>query len=231
MDSITVDDLTFELRLSPRRKTMEIIIDRGGELVVAAPESIDREAVEQFIHEKRFRIYTKLAEKEKLRPSREPKEYVSGEGFYYLGRSHRLLLVDDQEVALKLLCGRFRLLRAKQKSGRRQFIRWYTAHARPWLRGRVQPLANRVGVSPGEVEVRSLGHRWASCSPDGSLNFHWATIQLPPSIIDYLIVHELAHLHEHGHTPEFWKRVERAMPDFATRKQWLAENGAEYVRV
>jgi predicted metal-dependent hydrolase len=63
------------------------------------------------------------------------------------------------------------------------------------------------------------------------VNFHWATIQLPPSVIDYVIVHELAHLREPHHTPEFWRMVERALPDYDERKRWLAANGAEYVRV
>ncbi|MFC1791049.1 M48 family metallopeptidase [Gemmatimonadota bacterium] len=231
MTVLTVDDLVFELRRSARRKTLEIIIDRGGELVVAAPEDTAEEAIRRFIHKKRFRVYTKLAEKEKLRPTRGPKEYVSGESFHYLGRTYRLLLVDDQDAPMKLLGGRFRLLRSDAAGGKKRFIHWYTDHARPWLTERMKPWAERVGVSPGTVEVRPLGHRWASCSPNGRVNFHWATIQLPPSIIDYLIVHELVHLHEHDHTPGFWKRVERAMPDFASRKQWLAENGAEYVRL
>jgi len=231
MTTLTVDDLTFEVRRSPRRRTLEIIIDRGGELVVAAPESEELESIERFIREKRYLVYTKLAEKEKLRPVRESKEYVPGESFHYLGRTYRLLLVDKQDVPLKLQKGRFTLLRTEAASGKKRFVRWYTAHARPWLGERVQPFADRMAVAPGLVKVRPLGHRWGSCSPNGAVNFHWAAIQLPPSIIDYLIVHELAHLHEHAHTPDFWKRVDRAMPDFAHRKQWLAENGAEYVRL
>lgn len=231
MKTLIVDDLTFEVRRSPRRRTLEIIIDRGGELVVAAPEASEMDAIKRFIHEKRFQVYTKLAEKEKLRPLRPAKEYVSGESFHYLGRTYRLLLVDRQGAALKLVGGRFRLLRAEAPNGKKRFIQWYTDRARPWLRGRLRPWTNRIGVDPSGLEVRPLGYRWGSCSPNGRVNFHWAAIQLPPSIIDYLIVHELAHLHEHQHTPAFWKRVERAMPDFAHRKQWLAENGAEFVRL
>ncbi len=69
---------------------------------------------------------------------------------------------------------------------------------------------------------RDLGHRWGSCGKGGKLCFHWRSILLPSSIVEYIVVHELVHLHEPHHTPVFWTRVERAMPDFAKRKQWLA---------
>lgn len=81
---------------------------------------------------------------------------------------------------------------------------------------------------PAELRVRDLGFRWGSCG-DGTLNFHWATILLPPRIVEYVVVHELVHLVEKNHTPEFWQRVERAMPDFEDRKRWLAAQGAEFV--
>ena len=62
------------------------------------------------------------------------------------------------------------------------------------------------------------------------MNLHWATILLPPSIIDYILVHELVHLHERRHGPEFWRRVERILPDYQSRKRWLAENGGWSIR-
>jgi predicted metal-dependent hydrolase len=72
-----------------------------------------------------------------------------------------------------------------------------------------------------------LGFRWGSYR-DGRMNVNWATIALPPSVIDYVIVHELAHV-EHAHHGEgFWAAVRRAMPDHEARKRWLAEHGAEH---
>ena len=91
--------------------------------------------------------------------------------------------------------------------------------------------SGRVGVEPSGVAVRDLGHRWGSCGKGGKLYFHWRSILLPPSIVEYIVVHELVHLHEPHHTPEFWTRVERAMPDFARRKQWLAENAQRFVDI
>ena len=75
------------------------------------------------------------------------------------------------------------------------------------------------------VRVQDLGYRWGSCGKGGWLYFHWKTILLPARIVEYVVVHELAHLHEPHHTPAFWLRVERALPDFERRRAWLSERG------
>jgi predicted metal-dependent hydrolase len=223
---LAVGDLRFDVVLSVRRRTMELSVERNGALVVRAPEGATRPRLEAFIREKRGWVYRKLAEKEALQHDVPVREYVSGESFPYLGRSYRLLLVNHQDVPLRLEAGRFRLIRAEAPRGRTHFIRWYTGHGRAWLRRRVEALAPRVGVEPQAVEVRDLGYRWGSCGRSRTLNFSWATMLLPPTIAAYVVVHELVHLREPNHTPAFWRRVERAMPDYARRKAWLAENGA-----
>ena len=222
-----VDDLLFELKRSPRRRTMEITVDRGGELVLTAPPDVGEARLRSFVREKRFWIYTRLAEKERLQRAVPRKEFVDGEGFLYLGRSFRLKLVEEQDVPLKLLGGRFRLSRSALPMARETFVRWYCEHGRIWLAGRVDEFRKRMEVAPGDLSVRDLGFRWGSCGKEKNLYFHWKTILLPPRIAEYVVAHELAHLHEAHHTPEFWLRVERVMPDFAQRKTWLAEHGMD----
>lgn len=226
-----IDDLSFEVRYSPRRKHVELSVEREGGLVILAPEGTEARRLESAVRAKRFWLYTKMAEKESLRQTVPSKEYVSGEGFHYLGRSYRLLLVGKkQNKPLKLEQGRFKLVRSEAEQGREHFVRWYTEHARPWLAKRVDRWSHRVGAKPSAVEVRELGYHWGSCGKRGTLNFHWATILLPASVVDYIVVHELVHLRHANHTPEFWLSIERAMPDFEGRKRWLAENGS-YVAI
>jgi hypothetical protein len=226
-ETLTVDDLEFELRRSPRRRSVQVTVDRQGELVLLAPDTCPTAAMEDFVREKRFWIYTKLAEKEAVRAEPVEKQYVNGEGFPYLGRSYRLLLVNDQPIPVKLEGGRFKLRRADVADGRRHMVRWYQEHAITWLKQRVARYQGRMAVAPTGVAVQDLGYRWGSCGKCGKLYFHWRSILLPARIVEYIVVHELAHLHEPHHTPEFWSRVERAMPDYEQRKQWLAERGAE----
>src|SRR6266496_299129 len=89
------------------------------------------------------------------------------------------------------------------------------------------PWAARMRAAEVGVRVTGLGYRWGSTRGADRINIHWATLQLRPSAIDYVLVHELAHLHEPNHTQAFWDRVERAMPDYELWKTKLAQVGAE----
>lgn len=228
-ERLVVDDLIFEVRRSARRKTLELTVDRGGELIIATPPGVGDDTLAAFVRDKKFWLFTKMAEKDARQQPVAGKEFVSGEGLPYLGRNYRLLLVDKQDVPLKLEGGRFKLLRDLAPQGREHFIRWCHEHATLWLRRRLEGWAPRIGVQPKRIEVRDLGYRWGSCGQSGGVNFHWATILLPVNVIDYIVVHELVHLAEPHHTPEFWRRVARALPEYEQRKAWLAEHGGRHV--
>ncbi|WP_370693716.1 M48 family metallopeptidase [Pseudomonas sp. FP818] len=224
---LQVDDLLLSIRRSARRRTMEITVERSGNLVLSAPPEVSEAQLREFVLEKRFWIYTKMAEKERLQRQIPHKEFVGGEGFLYLGRSHRLKVVEEQNVPLKLAGGRFCMRRDAIPTARAHFIQWYSTRAKVWLSSRVADCQSRMEVRPAGVKVQDLGYRWGSCGKGDWLYFHWKAILLPTRIAEYVVVHEMAHLHEPHHTPAFWLRVERAMPDFAQRKTWLAEHGID----
>ncbi len=224
---LQVDELRFTIRRSAKRRTMQITVERTGELILSAPPQVGIDQLHAFVSEKQFWIYTKLAEKDRLQRKVPRKEFVSGEGFLYLGRTHRLKLIDEQDVPLKLTNGRFTLQRNVQVNAQEHFIRWYSERARIWLGSRVADYQSRMEVAPAGVKVQDLGYRWGSCGKGDWLYFHWKTILLPARIAEYVVVHEIAHLHEPHHTPAFWLRVERAMPDYVQRRAWLAEHGID----
>src|SRR5690242_17884053 len=227
-ETLSIDDLTFALRRSRRRKTLGITIERDGELVLAAPEGVPVEEIERLTRQKGLWIYRKLAEREFLIGPTRAKEYVPGETFYYLGRAYRLRLTDDPDAPpLTLQHGWFALRRDAAGRGERHFSSWYGTHGAPWLARRVELYAPRVGVEPAPLKVQDLRYRWGSCG-SASLNFHWRALQLPTRAIDYVVVHELVHIIEPRHDQAFWSRVERAMPDYESRKAWLAEHGGEF---
>jgi predicted metal-dependent hydrolase len=231
-ETLSIEGLNFNIHRSARRRTVGITVEREGNLSVAIPHQDDIEQVEKAVRGKLFWVFTKLAEKALLFQPAPEKEYVSGEGFYYLGRSYRLLLVDDQgengASRLRLVNGRFTLRRQDQPKAAALFVRWYTAHAREWIGGRVKDLATRTGKQPKQVRILDLGNRWGSCTAEGGLNFHWKTIRLPPSLVEYVVSHELVHLIEPKHNADFWMRLERVLPDYRERKRLLAELGARY---
>jgi predicted metal-dependent hydrolase len=214
-----------------RRSTADIVIERDGSVVVRAPDWAGDELVEGIVESKHYWIYKSLAEWRDLNATRVLREYKNGEGFLYLGRAHRLLLVGEQKEPLQLKHGRFALRRDLVESGengatKAVFRDFYVSRGTDRLQARVAYYAPKVGASPGSVDVRELGNRWASCSPSGHLAFHWKCMMAPQTIIDYVVVHELCHFHHRDHTDAFWNEVDKVMPDYRERKEWLRRQGA-----
>lgn len=230
MTSITFGDLSFEIRHSTKRRTVGITVERDGQLVLASPPEVPIETLEKIVDNKRYWIYSKLLKKESFNAPVNVKEYVSGEGFYYLGRSYRLKIVDEAQTQpyLRLYQSRFELQHKAQAQGREHFIQWYRTRLQAILEQQITTLIKRVTTSPRSIQVRELGNRWASCGYKGDLYFHWRVAMLPQAMIEYLAVHELVHLIEPHHSSRFWERVERIVPNYQERKQWLAQNGAIY---
>lgn len=230
MKQTSRDELSYEIVRS-RRKTADIIVERDGSILVRAPESIPDERIEDMVEAKRYWIYKTLAEWKDLNAARVLREYRSGEGFLYLGRSYRLLLVADQDEPVLLKSGRFCLRRDLVETGdvdaaRTVFRDYYVARGRDRIGERVAYYAPKVGAECGAVDVRDLGHRWASYSPARDLAFHWKCMMAPQSIIDYIVVHELCHFHQTDHTDAFWNEVDKVMPAYRERKEWLRKQGA-----
>ena len=223
-------DISYELIRSPRR-TADIVIEPDGRVIVRAPQTIPVERIEDIIESKRLWIYKNLAEWRDLNATRVIREYRNGEGFLYLGRSYRLLLVADQVEPLLLKGGRFCLRRDLVDRGeipaaKAAFRDYFITRGFDRITQRVAYFAPKVGITSDKLDVRELGHRWASCSPNGNLAFHWKCMMAPPKIIDYIVVHELCHFHHLDHSDAFWNEVDKVMPDFTARKEWLRKNGA-----
>lgn len=225
MSTLTVNDLRFKVTRSSQRRALEITVGRDGSLTLSAPPEVSDIKLIDFAHRKRIWVYRQLARKEMLAHQAPRKVFTEGEGFTYLGRSFRLRLVPESGAPVKLVSGRFVMPKAMAPNGRDHMIRWYRERAQSWLAEKVSEFAARMEVLPAGLRVQDLGYRWGSCGKGDVLYFHWKTILLPARIAEYVVVHEMAHLLEPHHTPDFWRRVERAMPDFERRKVWLAERG------
>lgn len=230
MSNIKNNDISYEVVRS-RRSTADIVIERDGRVLVRAPEWVDDKQVVNIVESKYYWIYKALAECRDLNATRIIREYKNGEGFLYLGRGYRLLLVHDQSEPLLLKNGRFTLRRdlvnsGKIASAKAAFRDYYINRGLERIEKRVAYFAHKVGVEPIGLDVRELGNRWASCSPTGELAFHWKCMMAPQTIIDYIVVHELCHLHHRDHTEAFWNEVDKVMPEYNERKSWLKINGA-----
>ena len=103
--------------------------------------------------------------------------------------------------------------------------RHYVETARAIFTQKTAYYARIMGVSYERISIREQKTRWGSCSGQGNLNFNWKLILMPPEILDYVVVHELAHRKQMNHSKLFWAEVERILPDYERRRRWLKENG------
>ena len=227
-----IRDIEYRLLPGSDRRTTDIVIERDGVITVYPPLQMTPEQVDETVFSKRMWIYRNLAEWRDLNATRITREWVNGESFLYLGSSYRLQLVQEQDEALKLKDGRFCLLRSVIEAGgsdaaQQAFETFYKDKGLPRLKKRVAYFAAKVGVPPGAVQIKDLSYRWASCLKNGDLSFHWKCLMAPLTMIDYIVVHELCHLHHRDHSDAFWNEVDKVLPDYRERKEWLRMRGAE----
>ena len=119
----------------------------------------------------------------------------------------------------------------EREERRKKLPRWsqedyrsYQIAAGQALQERTAFFAEIMGVDYGRITVRDQRTRWGSCSAKGNLNFNWRLILAPGEVLDYVVVHELAHRREMNHSKRFWSLVEMVLPDYERRRRWLKEN-------
>ncbi|WDQ02211.1 SprT family zinc-dependent metalloprotease [Micromonospora chalcea] len=217
---LRIGDLDIAVTVSERRRSVRLTVERDASITAVIPPLVSCNELVRIVKAKRSWLYGKLAEKRDMSESPPAKKYVSGEAFLYLGRFYRLRLVEAP--AVRLFRGRLEL---PDGGGAEDLVGWYRRVGQPWLTRRVQPWTSRMGSPITGLRVRPLGYRWGSCSKDGTVNIHWAVMQLPPTLIDYVLVHELAHLHRRDHGAEFWRIVGRAMPGHEEYRERLRTAG------
>ena len=233
-NSIRFGDTTidYEVRRSKRRKkTVQITVDGSGVQVAAPMATPDSEL--RAIVRKRAPWILRQASQSILEAT--PKRFVSGETLPYLGRNVRLH-VETANVGRPNVRFDHWLFRVavpetlssedRYQSIRRAAVQWYRGRATERLSETVERWWPRLGRGEkSRVLIRDQRQRWGSCAPDGTLRFNWRAVMLKPSLIEYVVVHELAHLTHRNHSANFWDLMSKAMPDAKQRRQQLRDEG------
>jgi predicted metal-dependent hydrolase len=194
-------------------------------VVVRVPKQATRLQIDALLMDKAGWIEKKLAEQKAAHPELQLKKYEEGERFDYLGQSYPLQLVERATRSLELRGGSFHLRREDQSRAVQIFEAWYRTEARAILSERVNRFAGQHGFAYRGIRISGARTRWGSCSSRGGLNFTWRLMLAPLPVIDYVVVHELAHLKIPNHSKAFWKLVEDLMPGFAEQRAWLKAHG------
>ena len=224
--------IDYEVRRSKRRrKTVQITVDGGGVRVAAPMTTADGEL--RAIVRRRALWIISHASRTSLEAA--PKRFVSGETLPYLGRNVRMIVTraDVRSPEVRFDHWRFRVAvpqsvddEERSERIRRAVVGWYQARAAERLPAGVERWWPRLGRGPKpRVLIRDQRQRWGSCAPDGTLRFNWRAMMLEPALIEYIVVHELAHLTHQNHSADFWGLVSSAMPDALGQRRRLREAG------
>jgi len=221
----TYKDIDYTLRQGDR-KTLSIYVERDGNVTVLAPQQLTSNDVNGIIELKRYWIYKSQSEQKELNRNKVLREIANGEGYLYLGNSHKLKIEKNLDAPISLTSGYFLLDQNCIDKAKSHFINFYREKGKEHIPQRIGYFKKKLGVEPKSVRIMDLKYRWASRSNNNTLNFHWKTMLAPLTIIDYIIVHEMAHMLKRCHNSEFWSIVSSIIPDYLERKEWLRKNGA-----
>jgi len=222
--------IPYEIRVSPRRRTIALKVDPTGEVTVMAPRFTFSGTIRRFVEKQAGWIAT-TRHRIMQHALRHPRAgYQQGETFLFLGRDFTL---DIHITGIRRYRpGKF--LNAKlsirvPRPGLAQVKRvvrltYETATLRLVTRF-VNRHAKILGVRPALVKTSRAVGRWGSCSPGGRLRFNWRLAMAPLGVIEYLAVHELCHIKFNGHKKRFWNAVEGLMPGYRIQRKWLRDNG------
>ena len=204
------------------RKTLSISIDPFGRLIVRAPRSCGKERIFAFLQEKQDWILRKKSERTGAGICLPP-ENLNGYEFLLLGKKRKIILLDTQKVGFDETTDTIYL---PENGARERLVRWLKDNAKRILQTVTERNAERMGATFRKITVTSARGRWGSCSYDNSLHYSFRLLYVPKEVIDYVTVHELAHTKHKNHSRAFWAEVEKYVPDWREKRDWLKRHAA-----
>ena len=238
MDTLSIrgEIIPYEERRSVRyrRITLSILDDR---VRISAPKNVSVKQLKELLDAKQEWILKHwLANREIEEHS--PRQYIDGEEFPYRGKILELSIKRHARRSIHIsLEGQVLMVLIPQDlpddkcpvNIQDAVMAWYKVQARRVLKSKLDGQAKRMQVTYKDFRLKDQKTRWGSCSGLGNLNLNWRIIMAPEEVINYLIIHELAHLTHPNHSERFWQRVAAFMPEYASWKKWLKDHGQELV--
>ncbi len=204
------------------RKTLAISIDCNNRLIVRAPYRCGKERIFAFIQEKENWILRKRAERAGT-GIELPSENLHGYQFLLLGERCTVYLTDERKIGYDQ---RTHAVYLPAKNSRKRLIQWLKENAARILTERTEKLAQIMKTAYKSVTISSARGKWGSCSFDNALRYSYRLLYAPKSVIEYVVVHELAHTRHKNHSALFWAEVAKYVPDWKEKRAWLKRHSA-----
>lgn len=221
------ESVEYSVHQSDEASESRIDVDiHGVTVVVPSGEDV---CPTELLRENAAWVTEKRRTYEEFREAVPDRTFKEGEAFPYLGEEFQLVVealptheVDDNTI-------RLRESTVAQSSIERVLEQFYRREARDHFTQRADYYAEQMGVSYEQIEVRNQRTKWGSCSTTGTLGLNWRLMMAPPEVVDYIIVHELAHLQEQNHTDRFWQLVGEQISEYQKQAEWLEQNSTQLV--
>ena len=207
-----------------KRKTLALKVNKKGEVIVAAPMRCSKRAIKNFVDSNTQWIEKTLSKVEIYQQKSEPKKYIVGELFFFKGEKYPLIFIDDIKN-IKLTQSALQVP-TYHKSPSKLIYNWYKDNATEAIMEAMDIESQRIGLYPEKVLVSRMRSSWGTCSCKGRVSIAWRLIMAPPEVLNYVVIHELAHLKHLNHSRKFWSLVQEYCPDYKKHKKWLKEHGA-----
>ena len=229
---ITVNSQTISyiIKRSARAKHVRLEVRQETGLTVVIPRSYKLKQLPTLLESKGNWILDKLTKYGQVQSLSDKKEAKSGDTIPYLGQNLEVIKRQNRGNANSIKLERNRLVVAIGSASSRLNLvleQWYRMQAAKLIKERADKLSARLGLTYNRIIIRGQKTRWGSCSHKGNLSFNWKLIMAPEPVIDYVIIHELAHLKEMNHTKRFWELVGEHCPRWREHKKWLKDHQTE----
>ena len=201
------------------RKTLALIIDDEGQLVVRAPLKLSEEVILEFVRKKTSWIEKKQRQAAEYRATQKVFALANEALILYLGEPYKVILEDCISISFY---GNY--LSVPEKMTHDAFVEWLKQQAGTVIRQRADYYASKMGVEFSSLRISKARRRWGSCGAKNTLNFTWRLVMCPLAVIDYVVVHELAHITHKDHRSGFWSQVAMYFPDYKQSQSWLKQN-------
>ncbi|WP_199529032.1 SprT family zinc-dependent metalloprotease [Pseudoalteromonas sp. bablab_jr010] len=222
------EQITFE-RVKRLQATGKILIKVYPDfrVIVAAPEGAENEAVLSAVKKRARWIYEQLRDFRKQLEFITPRQYISGESHYYLGKQYLLKVIEapEQVQGVKLLRGKLEVsVRTRSADKVKELLTdWYKLRAKETFAKRLDAMLEQtlwVEERP-PLRVLTMQTQWGSCSPNGRITLNPNLVKATRECIDYVILHELCHIAEHNHSERFYRLMGQVMPKWEKTKKRL----------
>jgi predicted metal-dependent hydrolase len=199
-----------------RRKTVSILIDRNGELLVKAPYGVKTEQIERFLSEKSAWIAKKTAE---ILLNKQKYDGFGSEWLYFLGERYTVAVRDGAKRAAFDHDGRVITVPILRKT--HYLILFYKRECLRFIAARLEEFTKITGLRHTSVLITDSKTYWGNCNAKGRLRFNARLVMLPRPLIDYVLLHELCHIKYLNHSKQFWALLCGFLPDYKNRKSEL----------